>query len=286
MARIRTIKPDFFISETVSALSFRARLTWIGLWTHCDDYGRTRNNVKLIKAAVWPLDNVSLRDVDEDLSELEKHGLLFKYEVDGRDYLQITSWTEHQKVDRPSKTAFPGPDEGSRVARDTLASRREPLAQEGKGRERKGGDAREPREPLASAPPEPSPRCPEHTEEQAPGPCGACGDARRAHERWTKDAAARTSAARAEVARQRAEAVRLAIDACGQCDDRGYLAGALCAHDPSLHDRAVRGAAAARAQIKPGPAARPTRPGEARADPFAALDAKLAELAPADSPST
>lgn len=40
MAKIRSIKPDFFTSEDVSALPLRARLTWIGLWTHCDDHGR------------------------------------------------------------------------------------------------------------------------------------------------------------------------------------------------------------------------------------------------------
>lgn len=241
MARIRTIKPDFFTSETVSALSFRARLTWIGLWTHCDDLGRSRDNVKLIKAAVWPLDNVSLRDVEEDLIELEKNGLLFKYEVDGRSYLQITAWTEHQKVDRPSKSPLPGPDGGSRVTREPPSSPRESLAQEGKGRERKGGDARAREEPPT--------RCPQHINGNEPPPCGACADVRRNHEQWTRDQVAAQSAARSAEARQRAEAVGMAIAACSQCDERGYLNGTLCAHDPSQAERAQRGAAAARAAL-------------------------------------
>jgi hypothetical protein len=42
MPRIRSIKPDFFKSEDVAALPLRARLLWIGLWTQCDDHGRTR----------------------------------------------------------------------------------------------------------------------------------------------------------------------------------------------------------------------------------------------------
>ena len=179
MARIRTIKPDFFTSETVSALSFRARLTWIGLWTHCDDLGRSRDNVKLIKAAVWPLDNVSLRDVEEDLIELEKNGLLFKYEVDGRSYLQITAWAEHQKVDRPSKSPFPGPEEGSRATREPASSPRESLAQERKGKEGKGRDAHAREEPPS--------RCPKHLDDPSPPPCGPCGEARRSHEKWLAD---------------------------------------------------------------------------------------------------
>lgn len=49
MARIRTIKPSFFRSEDVAALPLRARLLWIGLWTQCDDQGRTKDNKQLIK---------------------------------------------------------------------------------------------------------------------------------------------------------------------------------------------------------------------------------------------
>lgn len=36
---------------------------------------------------------------------------------------------------------------------------------------------------------EPPPRCPRHLDRPADGPCGACGDARRAHERWERDRA-------------------------------------------------------------------------------------------------
>src|SRR5881396_1271344 len=114
MPRIRTIKPDFFTSDTVSALPLRARLTWIGLWTHCDDYGRCRDNVRLVKAAVWPLDNVSLRDVADDLDELEKANVVFRYTVKDKSYIQVTNWAEHQKVDHPSKNSPVPPPEDVR----------------------------------------------------------------------------------------------------------------------------------------------------------------------------
>lgn len=196
MPRIRTIKPDFFTSETVTALQLRTRLTWIGLWTHCDDYGRHRDNVKLIKAAVWPLDAVSLRDVGEDLDELIAAGLLYRYAIDGRTYLQVTNWDEHQKVDRPSKSAIPAPTEGSVIhrppadvpadqnPRETLASPREAASspRDGKGKEGKGREGT-----RAPARDEPPLRCPKHDEQPAEGPCGPCGDARRAHERWERD---------------------------------------------------------------------------------------------------
>lgn len=109
MARIRSIKPGFFTSEDVSRLPLRARLTWIGLWTHCDDQGRAKDNVKLIKAAVWPLDGVSLRDIEEDLATLAAHGRIVRYEVDGRRYLAVTNWGDHQKPNRPTTSRLPAP---------------------------------------------------------------------------------------------------------------------------------------------------------------------------------
>lgn len=114
MARIRTIKPEFFTSDTVSALPLRARLTWIGLWTHCDDHGRCRDNVKLIKAAVWPLDDVSIRHVEEDLAVLTEHGCIIRYVVDDRPYLAVPTWDEHQSAShRRGPARFPGPDDGT-----------------------------------------------------------------------------------------------------------------------------------------------------------------------------
>lgn len=191
MPRIRTIKPDFFISDTVSALPLRARLTWIGLWTHCDDYGRCRDNVRLVKAAVWPLDDVSLRDVAEDLDTLVKANVVFRYTVADKSYLQVTNWAEHQKVDHKSKSPIPPPEE----SRESLASPREDVSR-ARVRNGKEGNGREgTRAPAREAPPEPPARCRDHLAYDVPPPCGACGSARRAHKRWEAEYAAWLAAA-------------------------------------------------------------------------------------------
>ena len=111
MARIRSIKPEFFTSEAVSALPLRARLTWIGLWTHCDNHGRARDNGKLIKAAIWPLDDVTLKDIEEDLATLAAHGRIARYSVEGKRYLVVTNWGEHQYGAGKGDPKFPGLDE-------------------------------------------------------------------------------------------------------------------------------------------------------------------------------
>ncbi|WP_156960476.1 hypothetical protein [Amycolatopsis taiwanensis] len=115
MPRIRTIKPSFFRSEDVSALPLRARLTWIGLWTHCDDAGRTKDNVRLIKGDIWPLDDVSLADIEEDLETLAAHGRIVRYEVDGRRYLEIVNWDDHQSIQKPTPSKIPPASNGALV---------------------------------------------------------------------------------------------------------------------------------------------------------------------------
>jgi hypothetical protein len=244
MARIRTIKPSFFRSEDVSALPLRARLTWIGLWTQCDDAGRTKDNARLIKGDIWPLDEVSLRDIEDDLETLADHGRIVRYEVDGRRYLAITNWRDHQTIQKASTSRYPPPpdDYGAFpvVLPEDGDSPTPRKGREGKGRE--GRRARGPDDP--NAPPR---HCPEHEDQPDPPPCGACADARRHREKWDRERAAEAADEQSRRAREQAEANRLAIDACRLCDDRGYLGRTVCTHDPYAYERARNGVAAARA---------------------------------------
>jgi hypothetical protein len=108
MARIRTIKPNFFKSQDVSELSYRARLTWIGLWTYVDDAGRGRDDARIIKGELWPLeDDVTWRDVEETLMELSLSLHVVRYTVENRNFLAIPKWLDHQVISRPSDSKFP-----------------------------------------------------------------------------------------------------------------------------------------------------------------------------------
>lgn len=125
MARIRSIKPDFFTSEVIASLPLSARLTFIGLWTYVDDNGVGLDNDRLIVAAIWPLEEDflgTIQMVQDDLRRLSgvtpenlaSHSpppLIERY-ADGRSrYLHIRSWDEHQKVSHPRKSRYPLPSE-------------------------------------------------------------------------------------------------------------------------------------------------------------------------------
>lgn len=108
VARIRTIKPEFFTSLTIDRLSLTAQRTFVGLWTYCDDEGRGLDDARLVKAAIWPLrDKHTASKVERDLRELAKNDLIIRYTVRDTHLLQVRAWNEHQKINKPSKSKHP-----------------------------------------------------------------------------------------------------------------------------------------------------------------------------------
>lgn len=63
MARIRTIKPEFWSSEQVMESRPLARLLFIGLWNFCDDGGNHPLSPRTIKALVFPGDDITTEAV-------------------------------------------------------------------------------------------------------------------------------------------------------------------------------------------------------------------------------
>ena len=99
MARIRTIKPEFWSSEQVMENRPLARLLFIGLWNFCDDGGNHPLAPRTIKALVFPGDDITTEAVSELLGELEGTGLISSYTVDGKQYLHVNGW-KHQKIEK------------------------------------------------------------------------------------------------------------------------------------------------------------------------------------------
>ncbi len=94
MARIRTIKPDFFTNEDLVELSPFHRLLFIGLWTQADREGRLKDRSKRLKAMLLPYDDCN---IDQLLSDLADHGFVVRYEIEGERFLSIPTFTKHQR---------------------------------------------------------------------------------------------------------------------------------------------------------------------------------------------
>lgn len=102
MARIRTIKPEFWKHEDLSALPEATHMLAGALLNHSDDEGYFRANPGLVKAECCPLREPSV-SVQDSLKQLAQIGYL-KLGVgqDGKRYGRIVTFDEHQRVNRPT----------------------------------------------------------------------------------------------------------------------------------------------------------------------------------------
>lgn len=104
MARLRTIKPEFWTDSSVGEVSPIARLLFIATWNFADDHGGLDRSAKQLKAQAFPYDSI---DCEPLVQELLNAGLMAEYEVDGKKYLHIKGFDKHQKVERKSLPRVP-----------------------------------------------------------------------------------------------------------------------------------------------------------------------------------
>lgn len=112
-------------STRLSEVSDFAALLFTWIIPHCDDYGHMDANTKIVKAIVVPLRDQTAKDVAKAFKELEGKRLIRLYEVDGRKYLEIDKWDDHQtfKTDRPLNQQSPLPQDD---LWNTLETKRKP----------------------------------------------------------------------------------------------------------------------------------------------------------------
>ena len=99
MARIRTIKPEFFrhpeLYEAEKLSGYPLRVAFAGLWTVADRDGRFRWTPRTLKLDCLPFDDV---DFELVMEALERNGFIKRYAIQGVAYGCIPSWACHQVV--------------------------------------------------------------------------------------------------------------------------------------------------------------------------------------------
>jgi hypothetical protein len=93
MARARNIKPSFFTNDALAEIDPLGRLLFQGLWCHADREGRMEDRPRKLKAEILPYDDC---DVESLLSDLDRHGFITRYAVDGRRFIQVVNFSKHQ----------------------------------------------------------------------------------------------------------------------------------------------------------------------------------------------
>lgn len=122
--RIRSIKPEFWRSLDTARYDYFTRLLFIGLWSYVDDNGVGNDSVDLIRADLFPLDSGDgdlSRRIHGGLTELSNGGQIVRYEgADGRRYLYVRKWEDHQRINRPTTSKKPLPTSKDKEAHGAL----------------------------------------------------------------------------------------------------------------------------------------------------------------------
>jgi hypothetical protein len=109
--RIRTVKPEIAQHELLfdleKATGFPIRFAWTMLFTVCDRDGRFEWRPRILKTLCLPYDDVDFEKILELWTEQE---LIGRYEVRGKVYGFIPTWTKHQIINnREHASKLPPP---------------------------------------------------------------------------------------------------------------------------------------------------------------------------------
>ena len=138
MARIRSIKPSFFLDSELSQLSPMARLFFIGLWCLADREGRLKDKPMELGVQLIPYDLAKNNPIDL-LKELDGK-FVIRYEVEGKKYLLINGFKKHQRpaTSEPASD-LPKPNIDIHATNKNVVS---VSCDEQKGQERKGKEGK------------------------------------------------------------------------------------------------------------------------------------------------
>ena len=96
MARIRSIKPEFFHHEGLASCTPHARLLFVAMLQLADRSGRFRWIPMQVHAHAFPHEREL--DIPALAAELEGIGCIRTYTVGGKRFVDVENFTKHQKV--------------------------------------------------------------------------------------------------------------------------------------------------------------------------------------------
>ncbi|MFA6977615.1 MAG: hypothetical protein WC194_12980 [Mesotoga sp.] len=105
--RTRYIKPGFFKDDKLCELPPLARILFEGLWCLADREGRLEYRPKRIKIEILPYDDCNV----EELLGLLESEFIYRYSVDGIEYVQIRNFTKHQRPHPNEEGICPAPEQ-------------------------------------------------------------------------------------------------------------------------------------------------------------------------------
>lgn len=107
---------DWTTSEVMDSISMEAEVFFTRLIMKADDYGSFYSNPKLLKAALFPLKDITYQQIGTWMFECIDADLILLYEVDGKEYLRIKNFKQRL---RQMRNVFPHPVDGAKESTAT-----------------------------------------------------------------------------------------------------------------------------------------------------------------------
>lgn len=99
MARIRSIHPSLTTDENFMSMSIACKAFWPLLWTECDDKGIFEWKPIVLKARLFPADQI---DIAELLRELVELGCVIRFDDGGKFYGAVRNFCKYQRPKKPN----------------------------------------------------------------------------------------------------------------------------------------------------------------------------------------
>lgn len=111
MARIRTIKPEFWEDEKIGKMPIPCRLFFIGCWNFADDFGVIKGNAALLKSQIFPYDeNLRVSEIKKWIDSLVDARMLVPIIHAEESYYVIRTFRSHQVLDKRYDKSYIGKD--------------------------------------------------------------------------------------------------------------------------------------------------------------------------------
>lgn len=106
----RILKESICLSEQIDSLTWYEEVVFYRLIVNCDDYGRFDGRISVIKSRLFALkENLTHKQISDAIGKLASIGLVVLYEYEGKPFLYLPTWNEHQNV-RAKKSKYPEPE--------------------------------------------------------------------------------------------------------------------------------------------------------------------------------
>lgn len=113
----RLIRESWCASEKIDRLTPFEETVLARLIVNCDDFGRMDGRANVLCSRLF----VTRRDVGPEqmrsaIAALEREGLVSRYAVAGKEYIQMRGWGEHQRI-RTQRSKYPAPPDAAEASR-------------------------------------------------------------------------------------------------------------------------------------------------------------------------